>query len=210
VAGRRPATVGPRARSARERARGRPAGERRAGAPAPDAPGDSPTIVLRGVALAGATAVAAADLAPLWADLIGTPVDLATLEALAERIGAAYRARGFVLSQAFLPPQVVENGIVRVEVIEGFIDRVAVTGGAPEQTAAVGRRFAPVADERPMRLQTVERGVLLSRDLLGGGVETVLEPSPDTFGAADMTVLLDPASARGLRRRRQPRLAPLR
>lgn len=158
----------------------------------PTAAGESPTIVLRGVALGGATVVPEADLAPLWADLIGTPVDLATLEALAERIGAAYRARGFVLSQAFLPAQVVEDGIIRVDVIEGFVDRVAVTGGAPEQTAAVGRRFAPVTGERPMRLQTVERGVLLSRDLLGGGVETVLEPSPDTFGAADMTVLLDP------------------
>ncbi|MCU0259121.1 MAG: hypothetical protein MUF56_08880, partial [Solirubrobacteraceae bacterium] len=82
----------------------------------PAATGAARTIVLNGVALAGATAVPEAELAPLWADLIGSEVDLATLEALAERIGAAYRARGFVLSQAFLPPQVVENGIVRIEV----------------------------------------------------------------------------------------------
>jgi hemolysin activation/secretion protein len=161
------------------------------------APGDGATVVLRGVTLAGASAVRADQLEPLWADLIGQPVNLATLESLAEQIGASYRTRGFVLSQAFLPAQVVQDGVVEIRVVEGFIDRVAVASGAPNQTAAVGRRFEPVSTDRPARLQTIERAVLLSRDLLGGGVETVLESSPDTFAAADMAVLLDPPPPTG-------------
>jgi hemolysin activation/secretion protein len=149
-------------------------------------------FVLRGVALEGATAVPPAELAPLWAELIGTEVSLATLEAVAEAVSAAYRARGFVLSQASLPPQTVENGIVRLQVIEGFVDRVAIAGGAPNQAEAAETLFAPTSQARPLELRALERAVLLSRDLFGGGVETVLEPSPDTFAAADLTVVLDP------------------
>ena len=158
--------------------------------PGPADPG--PRLVLRGIALEGATAIPEADLAPIWADLIGRPVSLDALDSVAARIGAAYRARGFVLSQAVIPEQGVDDGIVRIQVIEGFIDRVAVTGGAPNQQGYAATLFEPTVEERPLSLRTLERGVLLSRDTIGDGVETVVEPSPVTFGAADLTVLIEP------------------
>jgi hemolysin activation/secretion protein len=162
-------------------------------APAPLAPGAGGTgFVLAGVALEGATAVPPGEIAPLWAGLLGTEVSIAQLEALAEAVGAAYRSRGFALSQALLPPQTVEDGVVTIRVIEGFVDRVTIVGGAPNQAEAAAILFAPVGAARPLDLATVERAVLLSRDMFGGGVDTVLEPSPDTFAAADMTVTLDP------------------
>ncbi len=166
------------------------------GALAP-APADGPGFVLRGVALDGATAVPPGELYPLWAELIGTQVSLATLDALAEAVGAAYRARGFVLSQATLPPQTIEDGVVRIVVIEGFVDRVAIVGGAENQRAMAATLFAPVPAERPLRITTLERGVLLGRDIFGGGVDTVIEPSPDTFAAADLTVEITPAPLTG-------------
>jgi hemolysin activation/secretion protein len=167
--------------------------------PAPLAAGraDGPTLTLRAVRLDGATALGAAELRPLWAELLGTEVSLATLEAIAESVGAAYRARGFVLSQAFLPPQTVEDGVVVVQVVEGFIDRVSVAGGAPSQARAAGVLFAPVPADRPLRIETLERAVLLSRDIFGAGVGTVLEPSPDRFGAADLTVAIATAPVTG-------------
>ncbi len=158
----------------------------------PQNPGKEPSFVLRGVTLEGATAVSRDDLAPLWAPLIGQPVTLATLGELADRIAAAYRARGYVLSQAVLPAQTIEDGTVRVQVIEGFIDQVGIEGGTPGQQAAAARLFAPVASDRPLQLKTLERSVLLSRDTFGGSVETLLQPSAATFGAADLGVALDP------------------
>jgi hemolysin activation/secretion protein len=158
---------------------------------------EGPSFVLTGVALEGAAAVPAAELAPIWADLIGQPVGMATLEEIVARIGAAYRGRGLVLSQAVLPAQTIEDGVVRVLVVEGFIDRVGISGGAPEQQARAAQLFAPVGRDRPLRLTTLERGVLLARDTFGGTVETVLEPSPDTFGAADLSVLIEPDPLRG-------------
>ncbi len=149
-------------------------------------------FILRGVELEGAASVPIAELRPLWSGLLGQPVALSTLDALAESITAAYRARGYVLSQAILPEQTVSAGIVRFRVIEGFIDRIALNGGKANQQAYAEQLFTPVARERPSRLSTLERAVLLARDTFGGTVETVLEPSASTFGAADLNVLMDP------------------
>ncbi|MCB1374783.1 MAG: ShlB/FhaC/HecB family hemolysin secretion/activation protein, partial [Rhodobacteraceae bacterium] len=160
--------------------------------PIAEAVGTGPSFTLRNVSLRGATAIPEAELAPIWAELIGTPVTLATLEDIASRIGARYRARGFVLSQALLPAQTIDQGDVEIVVVEGFVDRIEITGGAANQQALASRLFAPVAAERPAALPTLERAVLLSRDTFGPAVETVLEPSPDVFAAADLGVLITP------------------
>ena len=160
--------------------------------PIAEAVGTGPSFTLRNVSLRGATAIPEAELAPIWAELIGTPVTLATLEDIAARIGARYRARGFVLSQALLPAQTIDQGDVEIVVVEGFVDRIEITGGAANQQALASRLFAPVAAERPAALPTLERAVLLSRDTFGPAVETVLEPSPDVFAAADLGVLITP------------------
>ncbi|WP_337875531.1 POTRA domain-containing protein [Elioraea sp.] len=173
-----------------------PEGEAAPSPPVP-APAAGPSFILRGIRLEGAQALAPAVLAPLWADLIGTPVTVESLEALAAAISARYRAEGFVLSQAILPAQTIENGVVRIVVVEGFIDRVAVQGGDASGQAALARRFRPVGADRPLALATLERAVLLARDTLGGGVETVLSPSPATFGAADLTVQYRPKPVEG-------------
>lgn len=156
-----------------------------------------PSFVLREVRLEGARTIPETELAPLWAGLIGSTVSLETLEALADAISARYRAEGYVLSQAILPAQTIENGVVRITVVEGFIDRVLVEGGPASGQAALQRRFRFVPADRPMSLYTLERAVLLSRDTLGGGVETVLAPAPATFGAADLTVQYRPKPLEG-------------
>jgi hemolysin activation/secretion protein len=167
--------------------------------PTPPAPvaDAGPSFVLREVRLEGARTIPEGELAPLWAGLIGSEVSLATLEALADAISARYRAEGYVLSQAILPAQEIVDGVVRITVVEGFIDRVMIEGGPASGQAALQRRFRFVPADRPMSLATLERAVLLARDTLGGGVGTVLGPSPVTFGAADLTVQYRPTPFEG-------------
>jgi hemolysin activation/secretion protein len=156
-----------------------------------------PSFVLRRIELEGNRAVPTSEVEPIWVHLLGTPVDVATLEDVAARLSAAYRARGFVLSQVVLPAQTIADGVVRFVAIEGFIDHLEVQGGSPSAQRAAGVLFAPTAAERPLRLQTLERSVLLSRDILGGQVETALAPSSGTFGAADLIATLTPQPFQG-------------
>ena len=161
-----------------------------------EAQGAGPSFVLNGITLDGANAIAPDKLTPIWADLIGSRVTVETLDALAREITAAYRSEGFVLSQAILPAQTVDGGIVRIVVIEGVVDQVRLSGGESNQQGLVSEYFEPVPAERPLSLSTLERSVLLSRDAVGD-VDTVLGPSPDTFGAADLDVLIAPRPLSG-------------
>ncbi|MBW4707474.1 hypothetical protein KX928_06710 [Roseobacter sp. YSTF-M11] len=157
--------------------------------------GNGPSFVLNGIVLEGLSALDQADISPIWEGLIGARVTVQTLDDITRQISAAYRARGYVLSQAILPAQTVDNGLVRIVVVEGFIDQISYSGGATNQQELVTEYFDPVAQERPLKLTTLERSVLLSRDAVGsvnaGSVETVLGPSPDTFGAADLNVQIE-------------------
>lgn len=166
-------------------------------APSPAEVDGGATFALREIVLEGATAFEPEDLRPIWQPLLGSSVTLVQLKAVAAAIGARYRDAGYVLSQAFVPAQTVTDGRVRIQIVEGFVDRVAVDGGPPAALAATERRFARMAEARPLALAELERAVLLSRDTLGGEVETVVAPSPDTFGAADMTVILKPDPVTG-------------
>ncbi|MEE4188389.1 MAG: ShlB/FhaC/HecB family hemolysin secretion/activation protein [Roseobacter sp.] len=158
--------------------------------------GSGGSFTLNGIVLEGATALDRETLEPIWSDLIGTGVTVETLDAVAREISAAYRAEGFVLSQAILPAQTVDGGIVRILVVEGVIDEIRLSGGAANQQKLVSEYFGQVRSERPLALPTLERSVLLSREAVGG-VDTVLGPSPDTFGAADLEVLLTPQPLTG-------------
>ncbi|PGP54024.1 hypothetical protein CN998_33340, partial [Bacillus cereus] len=65
-------------------------------------------------------------LQPLLADLQGQELDLAGLRAAAQRITDYYQKQGYVLARAFLPPQDIENGLVRIAVVEGRYGRIEV------------------------------------------------------------------------------------
>lgn len=100
-------------------------------------------LVLEGIRLTGAETLSAQELQPIWAELIGEPVGLAELEAVAEEIGAAYRAEGYILSQAVLPAQSVADGIVEIVVVEGFVDRVEIAAEKPRVQETTDRLFRP-------------------------------------------------------------------
>lgn len=148
------------------------------------------SFVLRGVTLQDATALPESALADIWTPLIGAPVTLATLNDIAAGIAARYRAAGFVLSQAVVPAQTIVDGMVVIQVIEGFIDAVETVGGDAAGQAAAQRFMAPVTADRPLRLETLERGVLLTREAVGSRFETALRPSEGAFGAATLSALV--------------------
>lgn len=52
----------------------------------------------------------------------------ADLEDIANQITRYYRERGIILAKAYIPAQDVSNGVVTFSVLEGKLDRVAVTG----------------------------------------------------------------------------------
>lgn len=120
----------------------------------------TPLFVLRNVSLTGAHAIATKDLAAVWRPFAGKKVSQADLAAIATGIGDAYRAAGFHLSRAIVPPQDIAGGSVRIQVIEGSITDVVVKGEGVERFG-LRALMAPVVAEQPSRLKTLERQLML-------------------------------------------------
>jgi hemolysin activation/secretion protein len=119
-----------------------------------------PQFVLRAVSLQGTSAIPGDQLATTYKPYLGKSVSEADLTAIAAAITGLYRAAGFHLSRAIVPPQDVTGGQVRIQVIEGSITEVSLKGDGAEQFG-VRPMLDPVLAEHPSRLATLERQLLL-------------------------------------------------
>src|SRR5262249_52408306 len=109
---------------------------------------------------------------------------------LAQRITGKYGRDGYVLSRAIVPPQNLNprGAIVRIQVIEGYVDRVIW----PEKLARYRNFFsdyeAKIIADRPANIRTLERYLLLLGDRLGSRVATKLQPSATQLAASTLVV----------------------
>ncbi|WP_257170360.1 ShlB/FhaC/HecB family hemolysin secretion/activation protein [Bradyrhizobium sp. SRS-191] len=139
-----------------------------------------PLFTMRGVILTGTSALPAEQLAATYQPYIGKPVSQADLAAIASAISDQYRAAGFHLSRAIIPPQDISNGRVRIQVIEGSITEVTLKGEGAEEFG-IRPMLGPVLAEQPSRLATLERQLLLINSR--GGVRLVDSALEEIGGA---------------------------
>jgi hemolysin activation/secretion protein len=133
--------------------------------------GDSkPLFVLRHVSISGAVAMPQERLATTYQPYIGKHVSQADLAAIAAAVSDVYRAAGFHLSRAIVPPQDIQGGQLRIQVIEGRITALALNGDGAEQFG-VRPMLQAVLTERPSRLATLERQLLLVNGRPGVRIE---------------------------------------
>lgn len=123
-----------------------------------------PEFVLRSARVEGVTAIEKKDADKCAAALIDKSVGAADLIQLTDCITALYRERGFFLSRAIVPKQEVEGGALSIKVVEGYIAAV-VPDGMGERDAI--SQFSTTLAERPLRLATFERDLLLLADRNG-------------------------------------------
>jgi hemolysin activation/secretion protein len=153
-------------------------------------------FTLQAVTLDGGTVYDEAELRPLWADLLGQEISLATVFGLTEQITARYRNDGYILSRALVPPQEISDGRVQLRIVEGYVDRVIIEG-EPLPEAQLKAKADRITASRPLRNDVLERNLLLLNELPGLAVESLLRPSPDVPGAAELILIpsFDPYSA---------------
>jgi hemolysin activation/secretion protein len=125
-----------------------------------------PLFVLRGVTVQGARAIPPESLAAAYRTSLGKRVSQADLVTIANAISDTYRAAGFHLSRAIVPPQDIAGGRVRLRVIEGHIAELVVKGDSAG-AFGIAAALQPALAERPSRLATLQRQLLLLNDRPG-------------------------------------------
>lgn len=153
---------------------------------------DKQTLTLREVLVDDASVYSEAELAQIYGDMLGTKITLADVFGMAERLTIKYRNDGYILTQVVVPPQEIDGGRVRLQVVEGYIDNITVEGEiTPPVREAIARMSNELSERPVLRAQDLERYLLLMNDIPGYTVKSVLSPSKTEAGAADMTLFVD-------------------
>ena len=89
---------------------------------------EGPRFTVKKIRVEGNTALPSAALESLIAPYENKETSFEELAVAADKITDAYIAAGHSTSQAYLPPQKVENGVVTIKVLEGKVGSVRVEG----------------------------------------------------------------------------------
>ncbi len=149
------------------------------------------------ITLEGNDAYSTKQLSTLYQNKINTNVTVSQLLQIVQDITNYYRNNGYILSRAVLPPQRIIGGAVHIRIIEGFIDKVSVSGapkGAQALLQAYGEKIAAV---RPLKTSVLERYMRLANEIPGVSAKAVLEPSATITGASDLTLAAETKTASG-------------
>lgn len=149
---------------------------------------------LKAIDVSGTTVLPKAEIDQITSDFLGKPLSTKDLADLAGRLTAAYRARGFFLSRVIIPPQELSDGTLKARAIEGYVVSAKADGLADDDAKS---QFQTLLSERPARLSTFERTLLLLADRYGYQIENTrlvpVEGSPDQFNL-QLTVSWKPVS----------------
>ncbi len=144
-------------------------------------------VVVQTVSFTGNSVISQNALQTALGDVAGKSFDLAGLRGLAERISDFYRASGFPFARAVLPPQDLQLGALRIEIIEGRYGLVRAEG---EDAALASQATTFLGNLKPgavIASAALERASLLLDNL--PGIKTALVIGPGTqAGTGDLIV----------------------
>lgn len=158
----------------------------------PEGAGDL-KFALTALTLEGATVYGGDELAAVYGDKVGTVISLADLYDIAARLTAKYRNDGYILTQVVVPPQTIDTGEAKLQVVEGYVGSVRLEGADAESAASMVRNYAAYIDTSgsPLNSRELERALLLINDLPGVSARGILSPAKDRPGAAELLIVLE-------------------
>ncbi|MCB9982853.1 MAG: ShlB/FhaC/HecB family hemolysin secretion/activation protein [Rhodospirillales bacterium] len=133
-----------------------------------------------------------ADIRHLYADKLGTSVTLADIYAIATAMTNKYRNDGYILTQVIVPPQTIDGGRVKLRAVEGFVDKITVSGNDQESALKTVRDYARrIQNNGALNVEDLEKFLLLINTLPGVEARSILSPSKTTTGASDLRIIVE-------------------
>lgn len=111
--------------------------------PAPEATPNLPgTIAVERFEVVGSTVFSPADFARVTDPFTNRPLSFAELLQARSAVTQLYIDQGYVTSGAFIPPQTLRGGVVTIQVLEGRLEAINVTGTRRLRSSYVRDRIA--------------------------------------------------------------------
>ncbi|MBN3923636.1 ShlB/FhaC/HecB family hemolysin secretion/activation protein [Nostoc sp. NMS4] len=129
----------------------------------PDEPplGNFPqTIVVERFEVVGSTIFSAQELAKATAEFTKRPISLSEIYQARSKITDLYVKNDYITSGAYIPPQTIKSGVVKIQVVEGKLEDIQVTGTRRLNPNYVRTRLA-IATSAPLNRQRLLKALQL-------------------------------------------------
>ncbi|MBU1862928.1 MAG: BamA/TamA family outer membrane protein [Candidatus Omnitrophica bacterium] len=147
---------------------------------------EGPTFFVKKIVIEGNTLLTSEELLTYAAPFEGRELSFRELKAFADLVSAEYLRNGYTTSRAYIPPQKITDGTVIVQVLEGIVGTIEVTGNRwfreqvyRDALSFDTGNFLEIAD-----LENALREINTSPDR---SVRAYLEPGTET-GTTDVTL----------------------
>lgn len=144
---------------------------------------------LNGVKLIGNHVYSEAQLLPIYQSKLNHEISVLDLMNIVQDITNFYRNNGYILSRAILPPQHAKFGVVTIQIIEGYINNVEVSGQPHNAKCLVLRMGHHISELHPLEISRMEKYLILMNEIPATSVKAVLAPSKNVPGAADLSLV---------------------
>ena len=132
-------------------------------------------ITLRGVEFSSVEGIDNATLASSWSDRVGQDLPISVVCDIRDRAATTLRAQGY-LAAVRVPPQTIDDGIVRLDILAARMSRIEVRGDAGRSERLLQRFLSRLDDQPVFNVIDAERYLLLARDIPGLDARLTLRP----------------------------------
>lgn len=153
-------------------------------APTVVGPGGGARFVLRRLVFDTSKFITPDELSAVASKYVGKPVDIAVLQSIVAEINQIYAQRGIVTAIATLPPQTANNGIVKIKLTEGRLQKTSVEGNKLTSADYILKRAERPAGE-VLDVPQLNRDVVWFNRTNDVQIRALLQPGTN-FGLTDL------------------------
>ena len=144
-------------------------------------------VFVKAVAVTNSSILTDTEIQALTDSVIGRFVTFEDLQNLVTDFNYAYATKGYVTARAFLPPQTITDGVIRINLVEGYVGKISVENNKYTSDSYITKRVS--AKEGDL-FQVIE----LEQDILkfnkyNNGIKLKADLNKSkTLGATDITL----------------------
>lgn len=157
-------------------------------------PPPSTPVGVKTFQISGNTLFDTPTLHALVADAEGQSLTLVQLDDVAARITDYYHSHGYPLARAFIPAQIVQSGIVRMEIMEARYGKIKLDNRSQVNDPLLQDTLSSLQSGLAISQIGLDHALLLLSDIPGVAVDATLKPG-EAIGTADLLVETAPGPA---------------
>jgi hemolysin activation/secretion protein len=148
---------------------------------------DALTFKVNKIEVTGNTLFTINVLHSLIADIEGKTINLADLNKLADQITNFYHRYGYTLSQAYIPPQRIVDGVVKISIIEARYGKVILDNQSLVKDSLLNATLSPLRSASVIVQDKLDHVLLLLSDIPGIKNTATFKPG-EAFGTSDLLI----------------------